>query len=208
MATIHILHAHPAMNAGLYAILAFEPEWSIERMTAPNSAELTGAVCLADYATGLALARSRGRELAVIVVTQRDTEWDIRCALDAGVRGYILQSSTPEELIKATKQVVSGRSYVSASIAHQLAEGRERAELTGRESEVLQLLAEGHCNKVIARRLGIAVETVKSHVKHVMNKLGASARTHAVVIAAERGMVKAGRQHKQSLSANVEFQAG
>lgn len=187
---IHILHSDPAMNVGLYAILALEEDWLLTRSSPDNKTSITADVCVADYETGSALANTCGDKVAILVVTQQDTEWDVRSALEAGVRGYVLQSCTPEELLQATRQVAAGGMYFTEAIAHHVAVSGVRVDLTGREAEVLQLLAKGYCNKLIARTLGIALETVKSHVKRIMGKLGASARTHAVAIATERGIIK------------------
>src|SRR5205085_4074433 len=87
-----------------------------------------------------------------------------------------------------------GIRYLSEAVSRSVAASLGRASLTERETDVLQLLAEGCCNKLIARRLGIGVGTVKTHVKGVMSKLDATARTHAVVVAAARGLIHPGRR--------------
>jgi two-component system NarL family response regulator len=79
--------------------------------------------------------------------------------------------------------------YLSAELSRCVADSFTRIGLTSRETDVLQLLAQGQCNKSIARELGIGVGTVKTHVKGLFDKLGATARTHAVVLATRRGLV-------------------
>ncbi|RZA34551.1 MAG: response regulator transcription factor [Lysobacteraceae bacterium] len=90
--------------------------------------------------------------------------------------------------------------YLSESMTRSVADSLTRESLTGRETDVLQLLAQGCCNKSIARKLGIGVGTVKTHVKGVMSKLDATARTHAVVVATQRGLIRPGGSAGEALS--------
>lgn len=196
---VHVMHADPAMAAGLQAILADQPEFRITLHDRQPEAQQVARVLVADYDTGLALARTRmpGR---VLVITPLDKEWEIRTALDAGVHGYVPQSASTEELIKAVRHLSQGERYLAECVMRKVASSLTRETLTLRETDVLQLLAEGCCNKLIARRLGIGVGTVKTHVKGVMNKLDATARTHAVVVAAQRGLIAPGQQPVNNLA--------
>lgn len=193
---VHIIHTDPVMTAGLHAILAGRQEWRVSTHPSQPEARQVARVLVADYDTGLALARRPEhaglRRPSVLIVTQLDKEWEVRLAMDAGVQGYVLQSCSQDELLEAVASLVQGQRYLSESVTRSVAASLSRETLTGRETDVLQLLAEGCCNKSIARRLGIGVGTVKTHVKGVMSKLDATARTHAVVVATQRGLIRPG----------------
>ena len=96
----------------------------------------------------------------------------------------------PKELVEVVRQVHAGRKRIPQEIAAQLAEHIADERLTGREVDVLQHVAAGNRNREIAERLMISEETVKVHVKHIMEKLGASDRTAAVTIAVRRGIIQ------------------
>lgn len=193
---VHIIHTDPVMTAGLHAILAGRQEWRVSTHPSQPEARQVARVLVADYDTGLALARRPEhaglRRPSVLIVTQLDKEWEVRLAMDAGVHGYVLQSCSQDELLEAVASLAQGQRYLSESVTRSVADSLSRETLTGRETDVLQLLAEGCCNKSIARRLGIGVGTVKTHVKGVMSKLDATARTHAVVVATQRGLIRPG----------------
>jgi len=193
---VHIIHTDPVMTAGLHAILADRQEWRVSTHPSQPEARQAARVLVADYDTGLALARQPEhaglRRPSVLIVTQLDKEWEVRLAMDAGVHGYVLQSCSQDELLEAVASLAQGQRYLSESVTRSVADSLSRETLTGRETDVLQLLAEGCCNKSIARRLGIGVGTVKTHVKGVMSKLDATARTHAVVVATQRGLIRPG----------------
>lgn len=191
--TVHIMHADPAMSAGLYAILAERGGWRVSLDARTPELRAAAQVLVADYATGIALARETGGARAVLIVSQQDKEWEVRTAMENGVQGYLHQSCSPDELARAVVQLGRGIRYLSEAISRSAVASLGRAALTERETDVLELLAEGCCNKLIARRLGIGVGTVKTHVKGVMSKLDATARTHAVVVAAARGLIDPGR---------------
>jgi two-component system NarL family response regulator len=125
----------------------------------------------------------------VLIVTQLEREWEVRTAMMAGVHGYLLQNSDTEQLLIAVRTLSRSMRYLSAELSRCVADSFTRIGLTSRETDVLQLLAQGQCNKSIARELGIGVGTVKTHVKGLFDKLGATARTHAVVLATRRGLV-------------------
>ncbi|WP_229429358.1 response regulator transcription factor [Massilia sp. ST3] len=193
---VHIMHADPVMTVGLHAILAELPELRVTTSLRQPEGQRVARVLVADYDTGLALARrpmpEALRHPAVLIVTQLDKEWEVRIAMDAGVHGYVLQSCAPDELQRAATTLAQGQRYLTESVTRSVADSLSRENLTGRETDVLQLLAQGCCNKSIARKLGIGVGTVKTHVKGVMSKLDATARTHAVVVATQRGLIRPG----------------
>lgn len=191
---VHIMHTDPIMTVGLRAVLADQPGLRVTTHLDQPEAQRVARVLVGDYDTGVALARQPGGIAPpwVLVVTQFDKEWEVRLAMDAGVAGYLLQSCGPDELVHAVGQLMRGQRYLSESMSRSVADSLTRESLTGRETDVLQLLAQGCCNKSIARKLGIGVGTVKTHVKGVMSKLDATARTHAVVVATQRGLIRPG----------------
>ena len=124
------------------------------------------------------------------MLTTFEGDVEMQRALEAGARGYLLKTMPPGELIEAIRQVHAGKKRIPPAVAAQLAEHLSDESLTAREIEVLRHIAEGNRNKDIAERLFISEETVKVHVKHVMDKLGASDRTEAVAIAIRRGIIQ------------------
>jgi two-component system, NarL family, response regulator len=129
----------------------------------------------------------------LIVVTSMSGDEDVFRAVQAGASGYLLKDCGREELIQCVRAVLRGQKYMQMFAAGLLAERVLHDPLTARESVVLQALADGLSNKAVARRLNIAEGTVKTHVKAVLEKLGALSRTDAVRIAVERGLVDRGR---------------
>ena len=126
----------------------------------------------------------------IVVLTIFDGDIDIRHALAAGARGYLLKNTPPEELVKGIREVHAGKKYVPAAVAACLVEHLSEDDLSERETQVLQHLAGGNRNRDIAERLFIAEETVKVHFRNIMEKLGAHDRTQALAIAARRGFIQ------------------
>ena len=126
----------------------------------------------------------------VIVMTTFDGEEDVRRAMKAGARGYLLKDSTQDEIMEAIRQVNAGKTYLPARILQTAAEVLRKPELSPREKEVLQWVAAGKSNKEIGAQLFIAEGTAKTHVKSLLEKLGAASRTAAVREALHRGLVR------------------
>jgi DNA-binding NarL/FixJ family response regulator len=104
--------------------------------------------------------------------------------LESGAKGYILKEAPHETLVRALEKVAAGDTYVDPALMPAFLAGKDRDEmLTAREREILQLLADGMSNADVAAKLFISQETVKSHVRHILTKLEADTRTHAVAIA-------------------------
>lgn len=138
----------------------------------------------------MAEIRTEFPDARIIVLTTFEGDVEIQRALEAGARGYLLKSMPPKELLEGIRQVHAGKKKVPPEIVAQLAEHLSDETLTAREVEVLRHVAGGNRNRDIAERLFISEETVKVHVKHVMEKLGASDRTEAVAIAIRRGIIQ------------------
>jgi DNA-binding NarL/FixJ family response regulator len=125
----------------------------------------------------------------IVALTSYEGDADIFRALDAGARGYLLKDMLGTEVIRAIREVAAGRRFIPPEVASRLADFIPRVKLTPREIEVLRLAAKGLRNREIAHELGRTEGTVKEHLKHVMEKLGASDRTMAVTMALQRGII-------------------
>ncbi len=125
-----------------------------------------------------------------IILTGFARDNEIRRSLAAGARAYMLKSMPSSELIDVIRQVHAGKKKIPIPIAAKLAEHYSDELLTDREVEVLRHLVDGKRNRDIAEKLFIAEETVKAHMKHILTKLGANDRTHALAIALQRGVIQ------------------
>jgi len=134
--------------------------------------------------------RAEFPEARVIMLTTFEGDVEIQRALEAGARGYMLKSMPPKELVEVIRQVHAGKKRIPAQLAAQLAEHLSDEDLTAREIEVLNQIAGGNRNRDIAEKLFITEETVKVHIKHIMDKLGANDRTQAVAIGVRRGIIE------------------
>lgn len=126
----------------------------------------------------------------VVMLTTFEGDVEIQRSLEAGARGYLLKSMPPNELVEAIRQVNDGKKRIPPELAARVAEHLGDEALTEREIEVLRYIARGNRNRDIAKQLFISEETVKVHIKHIMEKLRASDRTQAVAIAARRGIIQ------------------
>jgi DNA-binding NarL/FixJ family response regulator len=156
---------------------------------------------------GIAATReiaSAAPDTRVLVVTTFEDDEYIFGALGAGASGFLLKRSRPEELIAAIKVVAAGEALLAPSVTRRVVDRMAQApdagrrveprldELTERDREVLELLARGLSNQEIANRLVVEHSTVKTHVKRILMKLGVRDRVHAVILAYETGIVRAG----------------
>jgi DNA-binding NarL/FixJ family response regulator len=128
-------------------------------------------------------------DASILMLSTHSGEEEIYRAMGAGARGYIVKSILREELLHAVREVYRGRQYVDPIVAAHLAERRFHRPLSGREVEVLRLVARGLGNKEIAISLSIAEVTVKLHVSHVLEKLSVKDRTEAATVALQRGII-------------------
>jgi len=133
--------------------------------------------------------RAEFPEARIIMLTTFEGDVEIQRALEAGARGYLLKNMPPSELVQVIRQVHAGKKRIPPELAAQLAEHMSDDALTAREVEVLKQVADGNRNRDIAELLCISEETVKVHIKHIMDKLGASDRTQAIAIAVGRGFI-------------------
>jgi two-component system nitrate/nitrite response regulator NarL len=148
--------------------------------------------------------RKEGCTIPAVVLTMSDSETDLSNAIRAGARGYLLKDMAPEEVVDAIRRVAAGELVVAPSMTVKMIDmlrgdqaGQEPKNalklLTDREREILQLLSRGESNKAIAQTLKISYDTVKQHVRHILNKLNLSSRVKAAVLfAKEQGTPKDG----------------
>lgn len=194
---------HPLMREGVAAIVNSRPDMTIVAQAATGSEavemyrrHLPDVVLmdlrLPDMSGIDALARIRAEFAGarVVILTTFEGDVEIQRALKAGARGYLLKSSPPNELVEAIRHVHQGKKGIPPHVAAHLAEHMSDEALTEREVEVLRHVAEGNRNRDIAEKLFISEETVKVHLKHIMDKLGAADRTQAVAIAVRRGIIQ------------------
>ena len=134
--------------------------------------------------------RERDAAARVIILTTYDTDDEISRALKAGAKAYVLKDISADALVSCIREVLAGKTYIAPSAAAKLAEGVARVQLTPREMATLKLLADGKANKEIAVALDISERTVKTHLAHLFEKLGATSRTEAVKVATRRGLVR------------------
>lgn len=197
-----VVHEDCLVAAGLVAVLRTCPNLLVQLTDcATIDASLKGsgsaerhAVVVADYRSAMAWLSAMSalanpqRHVKVLVLTPVIRESEVRTALRLGARGYLQQGCPADEVIDGVQLVAIGSTFLSRTAAQCIADAMTYEPLTVRERAVLDLIIEGLCNKAIARELGISLGTVKTHVKGVLEKLGATTRTHAVAIAARRGL--------------------
>jgi len=128
-------------------------------------------------------------EARVLMLSTHSGEEEVFRSLQAGARGYILKGAMREELLRAIREVYEGRRYIDPAVAPPLDARMQHRSLTGRELEVLRMVARGLGNKEIAASLNIAEVTVKLHVSHVLEKLNVKDRTEAATVAMQRGII-------------------
>jgi DNA-binding NarL/FixJ family response regulator len=134
--------------------------------------------------------RREFKSARIIMLTTFDGDADIRRSLEAGAQAYLLKTMPRSELLDSIRKVHDGKRYVPPEVAAHLVQNLSGDPLSRREIEVLEKIAGGNRNIDIAAMLFISDETVKGHVKHIMEKLGANDRTEAVAIALRRGIIR------------------
>jgi two-component system, NarL family, response regulator len=134
--------------------------------------------------------RAEFPDARIIVLTTHAGDVLVARALKAGARAYLLKGLLRKELLETVRAVHVGQKRVSPEVAAEIAEHATDDALTPREIDVLRLIARGNANKIIAAELSLTEETVKSHIRNILSKLGANDRTHAVAIGLKRGIIQ------------------
>lgn len=202
--SIHILIVddHPVVRQGLAAMIDREPDMVVVCQVCNGNAAIVAFrqhqpdVTLMDLRMpemdGVAAITAICGEFAnarIIVLTTYDGDEDIYRGLKAGAMGYLLKDAEPDELLAAIRMVNAGKKYIPASVGAKLAERIGILQLSGRELEVIRLMATGMNNQEIGAVLQISEGTVKYHVNNIFSKLGVSDRIQAVITALKRGIV-------------------
>jgi DNA-binding NarL/FixJ family response regulator len=164
------------------------------RVHLPGEAPPVVDVVIADYASGMKLlsrgAPRLGPAPKVLLLTMHAREREVRLALERGAHGYLMLNCPIEALAEAVRMLGRGQRCICAEAAERMADIMAQETLTPRELDVLQLLASGRSNKAIGNELGLAVGTIKAHVKAILVKLGARSRTEAISICHRRGLTE------------------
>jgi DNA-binding NarL/FixJ family response regulator len=194
---------HPLVHEGIAALIGDQTDMQIignvmsGREALEKYRELLPDVTLLDLRLGdmsgidaLIAIRGEFSKACVIMLTMFEGDVEIQRAMKVGAAAYLLKSMSSETIIETIRRVHTGKKYVAPEIAAQLAEHLGEETLSPREAEVLRLVSGGNRNQDIARKLFISEETVKIHVRHILEKLNASDRTQAVAIALRRGIIE------------------
>ena len=197
-----IVDDHPLLREGITMVLAQEKDMLLV------GAASTGREAVSLYATtrpdlvlmdlrlpdmsgidAMTTIRANSPRAKVVILTTFEGDAEVSRALNAGAAGYLLKSMPRKQIVEALRQVLAGRRRIAPAVAATLAEHLGQEALSQREITILQRVAEGDRNKEIAARLSLSEETIKSHMKNILEKLGASDRTQAVSIAVRRGIM-------------------
>ena len=194
---------HPLVREGITAVINGQPDMQVVAQACSGQEAIE---CFRKHRPDIALMdlrlpdmsgidaiiaiRSQFPEARFIILTTFSGDVEIQRALQAGAHAYVLKSMPPRELVEVIRQVHAGKKKIPSEIAAHLAEHYGDEPLTAREVEILRQLVGGNRNRDIAEKLFIAEETVKAHIKHIMEKLGANDRTEAVAIGVRRGIIQ------------------
>lgn len=193
---------HPLMREGIAALLSGRDDIELVGEATSGCEAVAQFRRLRPDVTLLDLQMAGGSGLEALVAIRRETpdarivvlttyaaDELARRALAAGARAYLLKREVRRDLADLLVGVHGGQTFVSPEVAGRLARADAADVLSARERAVLGLIAQGHANKVVGHQLSVSEETVKSHVKKILSKLGARDRTHAVHLAIERGIL-------------------
>jgi DNA-binding NarL/FixJ family response regulator len=193
---------HPLMREGIAAVIRNEPDMELVAEASTGQEAIQGFrahrpdVTLMDVRMpdmggidALLAIRTQFADARVIMLTTFEGDAEIQRALAAGAQGYMLKSMPRKQLVETIRKVHAGHKHIPPEVAAQLMEHLLGETLSKREVEVLQKVAGGNRNSEIAALLFVSEETVKGHIKHIMEKLGASDRTEAVSIGIRRGII-------------------
>jgi DNA-binding NarL/FixJ family response regulator len=215
--TIRVLIAddHAVYRWGLRTLLDSEPdtevvgEASTGKEVVERAAEIRPDAILMDIQmpgiNGIEATRriiEANQKIGVVILTMYEDDDSVFSAMRAGARGYVLKGAHPSQILKVLRAVASGEAYFGPEIARRLmsffsapkpaSPVEAFPELTSREVEILDLIAQGHSNPKIAARLYVSPNTVRNHISHIFTKLQVADRAHAIVRAREAGLGREG----------------
>ena len=197
---------HPVVRAGLAAMLRSQKDIKVvaEATDGEEVCELYDQLSPDVLMLDLRMPKKDGLQVVtelmsragvpkprIIVMTTYESEEDVRRALRAGAKGYLVKGADAEQIRQAVRKVAAGEALFPPEIASKLAASMTHPELSERELQVLQYIANGRSNKEIGTILYISENTVKGHVKSILTKLDAMGRTEAIAIATKRGLIQA-----------------
>jgi len=193
---------HPLLREGIATLINNEPDM---RMVAEAASGLEAIQGFREHRPDVTLMDLRLPDMSgieammailsefpkarIVMLTTFEGDVEIQRALGAGAQGYLLKSMNPSDLVDVIRNVHAGKKRIPPEVASQLAEHMGDQLLTQREIDILRAVADGNRNRDIAEKFFISEETVKVHIKHIMEKLHASDRTDAVAIGVRRGII-------------------
>ena len=197
-----IVDEHPVVRAGVRALL--ERTWKgVQVADAPSLEDAAGELGESDldvvvvdpWRSGVDVADVVRRlredvEAPIVIFTADGGARLLSEALQAGVKGYVRKDSPPEDLIRAIEAARAGEFYVDPGLSSTIVLDEGDRTLSRRQREILQMLADGMQTDAVAEKLGLSTETVRTHTKRILAKLGASTRTQAVAIGIRHGMIE------------------
>jgi DNA-binding NarL/FixJ family response regulator len=194
---------HVTVREGLVAMIGRQPDMvvvgeaangcdavALWRTHRPDVSLLDLRMPILDGVGAIGAIRLLDAAARIIILTTFDTDHEISCAIKAGAKGYLLKCAPLEELLECIRNVHAGETSISAALVAKLAANLSRESLTGRELEVLNLLAHGKGNKEIGTDLFISETTVKTHLRSIFTKLDVLSRTEAITAANRRGLIQ------------------
>ncbi|HTA65543.1 MAG TPA: response regulator transcription factor [Xanthomonadaceae bacterium] len=200
---IMLVDDHPVVRAGLAGIVATQSDLELvgEAGTAAEAIEQFARLSPDLSLVDLSLPDRSGIELIgilhaksplakFVVLTGNLGGNDIARAIQAGAHAYLSKDVTADELLTTIRTVSRGARYLSATVGNKVEGAAARPDLTPRELDVLRWIVRGHSNSQIATELALAEETVKTHVKHILGKLGVSSRSKAAAMSLKSGLVQ------------------
>lgn len=200
---ILIVDDHPVLREGVAAILETQEDMVVVgeacdgadavsrfRELQPDVTLMDLQMPVMDGVEAINAIRAAYPEARILVLTTYEGDVQAVRALKAGATGYLLKSSLRTELVNAIYDVHRGRRHIHRVVADEIALHVANEQVSEREMAILRLIAIGMANKQIASKLGLAEETIKAHLKTIFAKLGVADRTHAVTVAAKRGIIK------------------
>ena len=199
---ILIADDHPVIRNGLTTIVHYKPEMEIVA-EATNGLEAIEQfrqhqpdVTLMDLrmpemggVDAIITIRQEFPAARIIILTTYEGDEDVYRGLQSGACGYIFKNVPMDEIIRAVHTVHGGKKYIPPEVGEKLSERLNRPQLSPREQEVLQLVAQGKSNQEIADDLHLSESAIKYHINNLLSKLGVSDRTQATIVALKRGMV-------------------
>jgi DNA-binding NarL/FixJ family response regulator len=201
--SVLLVDDHPMLREGVAAVLQLQPDMELVgeaqngreavdlfRRTLPDVTLMDLQMPEMGGVEAIEAIRAESPSARILVLTTYAGDVLALRAMKAGAAGYLLKSSLRKELVDTIRTVHAGRRHVSAEIAGEIAVHAVDDQLSEREINVLNLVANGHSNKAIALKLSISDETVKAHLKSIFLKLDVADRTHAVTMAARRGFIQ------------------